>query len=165
MTLPAYSNTKGRVLTGVFGSNRPAAREMLLGYLSGTTKRDVQIVKEVLAAKHALPDFRTKSARSLRDKAISTREFNFMHCAFRYRGKANYRDAIYVAYGSRPLRHQSELMDALAVSSRFVFVCALAFVRMRLGKQAPADFIADLSKNLRGLDAAKPEERFWEGLL
>ncbi len=88
-----------------------------------------------------------------------------MHCAFRYRGKANYRDAIYIAYGSRYLVHWDEFLQSLATSSKFAFVCALAFVTVRLGGDAPGEFLADLSANLRGVDAARPEELFWKGLL
>jgi hypothetical protein len=137
---------------------------MILGYLSGTRKREVDKVKERLSAKHGFANFRTQVARTARDAAIRSKAYNFMHCAFRYRGKANYRDAIYIAYGSRDFLHRDEFLRSLAESSKFAFVCALAFARVRLGKDAPGEFIADLSANLRGARTARADELFWKDL-
>jgi hypothetical protein len=88
-----------------------------------------------------------------------------MHCAFRYRGKANYRDAIYISYGSRELLHRDEFLRALATSSKFIFVCALAFARVRLGQDISQKFLTDLHSNLRDIDTARQEELFWKNIL
>ena len=163
--LPNYPNMGSRDLTTAFSPTRQCAQEMLLGYLSGTRKREVERVKQRLRNKHGFDNFRTKAARNVRNDAIRSETYNFMHCAFRYRGKANYRDAIYIAYGSRDLVHRDEFLQSLATSSRFAFVCALAFVRVRLGENPPGEFLTDLSANLRGVDMARPEELFWKDLL
>ncbi|MBL8804471.1 MAG: hypothetical protein JNN27_20915 [Planctomycetes bacterium] len=163
--LPDYPRVGSRELTTAFLPTRICAQEMLLGYLSGTRAREVDKVKDRLRKEHGYQDFRTKAARKVRDAAIQTRVYNFMDCAFRYRGKANYRDAIYISYGSRELVHRAEFLASLATTSKFAFVCALAFVRNRLGETAPKEFLNDLSQNLRGVDVARPEELFWRDLL
>ena len=163
--LPNYPGVNSSNLTSAFPSTRQSAQEMLLGYLSGTTKREVGKIKKGLQKKHKLRNFRSKQARSLRDQAIGNKVYNFMHCAFRYRGKANYRDAIYISYGSRELWHRDEFLRALATSSKFIFVCALAFARVRLGQDLSQKFLTDLHSNLRDIDTARPEELFWKNIL
>jgi len=163
--LPEYPGMGSRDLTVAFSPTRQYAQEMLLGYLSGTRRREVDKVKKRISAKHGFTNFRTSEARTARDEAIRSESYNFMHCAFRYRGKANYRDAIYIAYGARELLHRDEFLRSLAESAKFAFVCALAFARVRLGKDAPGEFIADLSANLRGASAGRDDELFWKDLL
>jgi len=165
--LPGRPGIRGVDLASSAPVSRSAAQQMLVGYLSGTTDREVDMLKQRLRKDHGMKDFRKQDARKIRDDAIQKRkrEINFMHCAFRYRGKANYRDAIYIVYGSRPLNEQKEFLDALAMSARFAFLCSLAFARVRLGKEAPEAFLADLARNLRGREIASPAEMFWQGLL
>jgi hypothetical protein len=88
-----------------------------------------------------------------------------MNCAFRYRGKANYRDGIYISYGTRDIRNGKEFVEALSFTSRFSFVCALAFVTHRIGEQKTKAFIDDVSTNLRGNGQAENDERFWLNLI
>lgn len=162
--LPDYPGTSSCDLAVAFPGTRTAAREMLLGYLSGTRKREVDAIKERLKRKHSLANFRTNKAKSIRHARLERQEFNFMHCAFRYRGKANYRDAIFIAYGSQDLQHREEFLQSLGVAAKFAFLCALAFVRHRLGSGDSQAFVDDLSRNLRGVQVAKPEELFWARL-
>lgn len=163
--LPNYPGVASCDLTVAFSSDRPTAQGMLLGYLSGTRTREVGAAKAQLRKKHGFRDFRTKSAREIRDEALQSKVYNFMHCAFRYRGKANYRDAIYIAYGSRPLQHRDDFLRALAVSSKFMFVCALALIRLRIGESTLRAFLDDIAVNLRGTDSARLEELFWKNLV
>lgn len=163
--LPNYPGVGSSDLTAAFTPTRQCAQEMLLGYLSGTRKREVDGLKERLRKEKGFESFRTKVARDARDAALKSRIYNFMHCAYRYRGKANYRDAIYIAYGSRELANRDEFLQALATSSKFAFICALAFVRVRLGGNVQDMFVKDLSANLRGRDEARPEELFWKDLV
>jgi len=88
-----------------------------------------------------------------------------MSCAFRYRGKANYRDAIYISYGARELVERNELVGSLASSARFAFLNALAFICYRVGSKTTKDFLSDISANLRGIDSGLEEERFWMNLV
>ena len=138
---------------------------LLVGYLSGTKTREVDIIKERLKNDKKLNSFRTNEAKALRDSKLKGSQFNFMSCAFRYRGKANYRDGIYISYGARNIANGSEFLEALSFTSRFAFVCSLAFVTHRIGEQKTKRFIDDISINLRGNNQAKDEERFWLNLI
>lgn len=118
-------------------------------YLSGTATweqwniqeriRETRAFKELKAA-----DFRTKAARELRDAAYAKRGIAFLHQASRYRGKANYRDAICLAYGSSvPTLLAGFVDDTLAVLKAFAAMAG-GFCSMRVGKPAWRDFIDDL---------------------
>jgi hypothetical protein len=120
-------------------------------YLSGTAGWErwnvEERVRETPAFK-ALPvsDFRTKAARELRDAAYARRGIAFLHQASRYRGKANYRDAIYLAYGtSVPTLLSGFLDDMLAVLKAFAAMAG-AYCSMRVGKAAWAEFVDDLER-------------------
>jgi hypothetical protein len=73
-------------------------------YLAGTAGWEQRNVRERLVVESpfqalGVADFRTAKAKALRDAWYARRSVFFLHQAFRYRGKANYRDAIYLAYG------------------------------------------------------------------
>lgn len=163
--LPAFPGVRGMDLSGSFPGSRGGVQSVLVGYLSGTTDREVEVIKERLKQQHSLDDFRSKTAREIRDRAIEKKEYNFMHCAFRYRGKANYRDAIYLTYGNRPLVGHRKFVADLAMASRFICVCALAFARVRMGPAVTRLFLEDLLRNLRGRESARSGEVLWEGIL
>ncbi len=165
--LPSCLNQqlKGRQLISNFDGTRKCAQEMLIGYLSGTIDREAGIIKERLKSKHKLDSFRTKAAKQVRDDAFKQLEANFMSCAFRYRGKANYRDAIYISYGARELVERNELVGSLTNSARFAFLNALAFITYRVGPETTKKFILDVTTNLRGIDSGLNEERFWMNLV
>lgn len=104
------------------------ARGALCSYLKGTCEyRQWEIEERIKrgAAFRALGviNFRTAAARRLRDAALTGESVGFLLQAFRYRGKANYRDAIYLAYGVNNAALVGGLNADLAASS-------LAFVRM-----------------------------------
>ena len=91
-------------------------------------------------------------------------EISFLHCAFRYRGKANYRDAIYLTYGSGDLAAAGEFFGDLARCAQFLSLVALAFIERRIGRPHTKAFVDDLKKNLRGVSLATPFELFWDQL-
>jgi len=165
--LPSYADQglQSRNPISNFDGTRKCAQEMLLAYLSGTTDREAGIIKERLKSKHKLTGFQTKDARQIRDEAFKQLQTNFLTCAFRYRGKANYRDAIFITYGAREILNRDEFLTALACSARFAFISALAFVCYRVGSSTTTKFIYDLTENLRGIENAIDEERFWMGLV
>lgn len=165
ISFPNFTNAKRSNLTGSFLETRECAQQMLLGYLSGTKTREVGIIKGRLQKDKKLNNFRTNEAKAHRDSKLKGSQFNFMNCAFRYRGKANYRDGIYISYGNRDIANGNEFLEALSFTSRFAFVCSLAFVTHRIGEQKTKAFIDDISNNLRGNNQAKDEERFWLNLI
>lgn len=88
--------------------------------------------------------FRTTAARTLRDAAYERRSIAFLHEASRYRGKANYRDAIYLAYGkSVPRLLEGFIDDLLAVLSGFTAMAA-GYASIRMGRDLWSEFLGDL---------------------
>lgn len=78
------------------------AHGVCVSYLSGTREyREWQIKEELKAkdlSKLGLSDFRSSKAKQLRDDRLRGKSLGFLHQAFRYRGKANYRDALFLTY-------------------------------------------------------------------
>lgn len=89
-------------------------------------------------------NFRSKAARSLRDAAFAKKSIAFLHEASRYRGKANYRDAIYLAYGkSVPKLVEDFIEDLLIVLTGFSAMAG-AYCSIRVGKDRWQSFVDDL---------------------
>jgi hypothetical protein len=120
-------------------------------YLSGTANWErwnvEERVRDTPAFKAlAVTDFRKQAARSLRDAAFARRGIAFLHQASRYRGKANYRDAIFLAYGaSVPAQLSGFVDDLLAVLKAFAAMAG-AYCSLRVGKGAWSDFVDELGR-------------------
>jgi hypothetical protein len=106
-------------------------------------------------------DFRKKPARELRDRALDRCSLGFMEMAFRYRGKANYRDAIFLCYGDVAANMKEFLSDLLTV--------ALAYNRMtrrwiaaRVSDDVWIAFEADLKAHSK-LTAAPQQQHAADG--
>lgn len=89
-------------------------------------------------------DFRTKAARSLRDKRLSGQAISFLHLAFRYRGKANYREALFLAHGTSVKPTIKNFPSDLCVVLEGFLAMAGAFAERRLGKELWSDFMNDV---------------------
>lgn len=80
------------------------AQSALVAYLRGTAKYRQEMVKQELRKTPEfkslqVDNFRTTKARTLRDARFRKQHVNILVEAFRYRGKANYRDGLYLSYG------------------------------------------------------------------
>ena len=87
-----------------------------------------------------------RGARALRDAAFSRRGIAFLHEASRYRGKANYRDSIYLAYGRSVPRTLGSFLDDLAIALGGFAAMAAGYVSRRIGREAWIAFIEDLEQ-------------------
>ncbi|NIJ08712.1 hypothetical protein FHS31_002333 [Sphingomonas vulcanisoli] len=118
-------------------------------YLAGTAKWEQWNIQErVRETKDfkalGTESFRTAAARGFRDAAFARRGIAFLHEASRYRGKANYRDAIYLAYGrSVPSLLITFVDDLASVLSGFGAMAA-AYASRRMGRDLWTDFLDDL---------------------
>lgn len=146
-----------------FVASASLAQGMILQYLSGTADWYTERTKAKLRERKKIVKFNTADARRERDRALE-KTLGFMHVAFRYRGKANYRDHIYLTYGRRELSTANVYIEDLAVTARFLVLVALAFAEWHVGKDITSTFIADLHVNLRRGNVATPEELFWRSL-
>jgi hypothetical protein len=122
------------------------------GYLSGSAKWYAwKATEEVRKSKDyknlGVSDFRTKAARGLRDARLLPRTMGFVHQASRYRGKANYREALFLAYGkSTETTLQGFVADQAAVLRSFLAMAG-AFASRKLGKALWAELVADVDAN------------------
>jgi hypothetical protein len=118
-------------------------------YLSGTSNwyrwrvtEDLRQSKEYRAL--GVGDFRTKAAQQLRDQRLARKSVSFLHQAIRYRGKANYREALFLGYGASTETLLAGYVDDLAsVLGGFVSMAG-AFASKRLGKTLWTEFIDDV---------------------
>jgi hypothetical protein len=155
-TVPVLPRAAGKAspLTERFDGTRGHAQAMLLSYLRGTGEYYYAQVKRELLDKDLrklkLPNFRSKAAQEVRDKRMAGREYNFLHLAFRYRGKANYRDSLFLAYGAAQLLDAKPFFADLATVARFAAGCALAYIERRMPSDHAA-FRADLTANFAGV--------------
>ena len=136
---------------------------MLREYLKGTAAHYAERVKDRLRPKYPA-GFITNAARAERDIKLES-EIGFMHCAFRYRGKANYRDALYLSYGSRDPSHAARFVKDLAFVAEAFVLLALVVLEQTHGKATADEFSKDLSVSLRGHGAIPAADKFWEAVL
>ena len=122
------------------------------GYLSGSAKwyawkttEDVRRSTEY--KKLGVSDFRTKVARALRDARLSQRSMGFVHQASRYRGKANYREALFLAYGNGTEGILKDFVADQASVLRAFLAMTGAFSSRKLGRKLWDDFVADVDAN------------------
>src|SRR3546814_14320217 len=112
-------------------------------YLSGTAKWEQWNCQERIKAEAAFKDlgvdnFRSGPAKAMRDAAYRRRSIAFLQQASRYRGKANYRDAIFLAYGKTVAPRLEGLVDDLPVVLEGFTAMAAGYCRSeerRVGKE------------------------------
>lgn len=126
----------------------------IVSYLNGTwgyeklrIEERVRFSREFKAL--GVDNFRTKAARALRDDQLSKNGVNYLIQAFRYRGKANYRDSIFLTYGYDNSENiELFVQDLETVSCSFQRMAAFYLAR-RVEKGSWDEFISDLSDNSR----------------
>lgn len=162
-SIPTYTSTTPYDLSRNFEPDRDKARGMLLQYVGGTAKHEVDEVKASLRRERGITSFLTNDAKAARDQRLPAK-VNFLSCAYRSRGKANYRDSLFFAYGRDRSQLEEEFIDTLRDSSQFFVTCALAYSKRRVGESAFSEFITDARSSFRGQDSANPGELFWMSL-
>lgn len=120
-------------------------------YLSGTASWERWNVEERVRGTSAfkllgVTDFRKKAARELRDAAYGRRGIAFLHQASRYRGKANYRDAIFLGYGTSVSSHLSGFVDDLLTVLQAFAAMSAGYCSLRVGMAAWQEFVDDLDR-------------------
>jgi hypothetical protein len=120
-------------------------------YLSGTAKWEQWNLEQRVRGSRefkelSVDNFRTKAAQALRDDSFGKRSIAFLHQASRYRGKANYRDAIYLAYGKNvPALAEGFIDDLTSVLTAFSAMAA-GYCSIRMGRERWTTFINDLEE-------------------
>ncbi len=125
-------------------------------YLSGTREhREKQIGKELLK-KHKLSDFQKTNAKKIRDDILAKKTVGFMHQSFRYRGKANYRDALFLTYQAKTESKLHEFLTDMEHVLKFFVSAAGAYCCRRVDNANWTSFLEDLERNFSL--AVKPKE-------
>jgi hypothetical protein len=137
-------------------NNREEAYAAHLSYFKGCADRDQDVAKQELRKKQNLESFRTTAAKQLRDERLGKKKLGFLHMAYRFRGKANYRDSIYVALNSdiRQATFKQFVSDEkppfiqhLYESARAFITMAAAFCFSKIGGALRESFIKDFQEN------------------
>ncbi len=159
--IPSHINNSISSMRGANGydlNSFPENAEMALGavisYLKGTAEyeqwRLEQRVKESSAYKQAgYNNFKTSAAKVLRDSSLQNGIVNFIVQAFRYRGKANYRDALYLSYGDDNQQKIDQFLSDLNSVSNAFSLMASYYVSRRVSKNNWVHFSNDLLVNVR----------------
>jgi hypothetical protein len=128
------------------------AHDYACAYLSGTRKWSAWKAEEDLKTSNAFKalgvgNFRTSAARTMRDNRLRGQAISFLHLAFRYRGKANYREALYLAHGASVEATILNFIRDMTVVLEAFLAMAGAFSRRRLGKNLWNEFTEDVERN------------------
>lgn len=127
------------------------AKGALYSYLKGTAEyeqwRLEEQVKDSREYKQAgFTSFRSNAAKVLRDAKLNPAHLNYLVQAFRYRGKANYRDAIYLSYGRDDTGRLRQFVSDLASVARTFSLMAAHYAAKRVVKNDWSEFIVDLEE-------------------
>jgi hypothetical protein len=137
---------------GTRPSNPTEAYGACISYLSGTREYREWEVCESLQRElqqRGLSNFRTAEARRLRDDRLRGKALGFLHQAFRYRGKANYRDALFLTYGGQVGTTLNGFIEDMEIVLNAFIVMAGAFCARRIRHSLWQPFHADLSSKLQ----------------
>ncbi len=132
--------------------NEDEAWGALCEYLSGSAHWWKGKVEKKLKEQKSFRDlgvsnFRSNAARQMRDNTLNGRKTSFIHQAIRYRGKANYREALFLAYGENTETIIKDfIVDLNAVLEGFLAMSG-AFVSRKIGKEYWNWFVNELSAN------------------
>lgn len=123
-----------------------------LSYLKGTADYERKLAEDRLKTgpelkKIGATSFRTKAAREVRDRRLRGKATCFLNAAFRFRGKANYRDAIFLGYGTEYQNQISQLIEDLRASLTAFLRAASYFCARRVERGTWNEFIADIEAN------------------
>lgn len=135
-------------------NNLEIAYGNLISYLNGTKdyekwKVEVRVRDSKEFKKQKFENFRKKAARQMRDKKLENKKVNFLVQAFRYRGKAHYRDSIFLSYGDNNIDLINQLiLDLYTVADGFVKAAAY-YCSMRVEKDVWNKFITDVESHTR----------------
>lgn len=134
--------------------NQVEAIGAVLSYLKGTAEyvkwQTEEEVKNSRAFRElGVENFRTVAARAIRDDYLRRESVNFLVQAFRYRGKANYRDSIYLSYGADRTGIIASFVSDLSRVAECFLAMAAHYVARRTERGTWLHFADDMDQNLR----------------
>ena len=126
----------------------------ICSYLRGTAKYEQDRLEEIVRGSRefrggGFTDFRCNAARALRDAKLCPASVNFVVQAFRYRGKANYRDAIYLSYGNDERERLIQFVRDLAQTSKAFSSMSAHYVARRVVRDDWTSFVEDIAEHAK----------------
>jgi hypothetical protein len=130
------------------------AKGAIYSYLKGTAEYEQWRLEEMVKASRefkqgGFDSFRSNAAKALRDAKLIPAHVNFLVQAFRYRGKANYRDAIYLSYGHDYTERLRQFVSDLATVAGAFSLMAAHYSAKRVIRDDWAKFCADLEEHTK----------------
>ena len=85
-----------------------------------------------------------------RDEILEKKNVGFLHQAYRYRGKANYREFLYLSYGNVDNKEDDDwrnfINDMVVVAERFIGI-AVVYAERRIKDNKMKLFLDDIKQN------------------
>lgn len=140
--------------TNDYAANIVQAKGVVLSYLNGTAKREAKIASDAVKKTREFRElgvttFRSNAAKALRDRNLNGKCVNFLTESFRFRGKANYRDAIYLTYNTN--FYNDERIDAfiedLYIVANTYTKMAMEYTRRKVRRDSWRRFLDDFEEN------------------
>lgn len=137
-----------------YADSKEIAHGAIVSYLKGTHKykkweSEERIKNSKVFKALGVNNFRSVVARELRDNVLKRGYVNYLVQAFRFRGKANYRDSIFLSYGPDKENIISQFTtDLRDVSNAFIRSAAI-YASKRVERGSWDEFIDDIDKNTR----------------
>jgi len=131
--------------------NTNDAHATIIAYLKGTANFYREKAEKEIKENNKLQSFRKDGARKIRDKKLEKKQINFLHEAFRYRGKANYRDSLFLAYKKEDKKEDEifELLKNLEIVSRTFVEMALIFIKNKANTKKNRQYFEEFYKDLK----------------
>lgn len=130
------------------------AERALVAYLRGTknyeqerTKEEVRRTKEFKAL--GVSDFKRKKAKEVRDKCFRKKPVNILVQAFRYRGKANYRDGLYLSYVKDNSNKICRLTEDMHYVAKAFMIMISAYLKSSVPQSLWDEYCDDITKHTR----------------
>lgn len=129
-----------------------SAHSVCVSFLKGSAdwyreKKQTEILGYKEFKSKGFTNFRKLEARKIRDDSLQKKEVSFLHQAFRFRGKANYRDAIYLSYGEKREQEITNLIEDLYITLHCFLSMASHYCSKRVEKQTWSQFSQDIENN------------------
>ena len=132
--------------------NESSAHNICLSFLKGSAdyyrkEKQTEIIKCKEFKNKGFNNFRKREAQQMRDNYLQKKQVSFLHQAFRYRGKANYRDAIYLSYGEKREQEITNLVEDLHFTLYCFLSMASHYCSKRVERGTWSKFCDDIEHN------------------
>jgi hypothetical protein len=139
---------------GKLPHNEMEALGGIYSYLKGTAeyekdKMETTILNSSEFKKLGVNNFRTKKAREYRDGKLSSININFLTQSFRYRGKANYRDSLYLSYGEDNSYFLNDYLKDLELVAKKYFEMSFSLIKKCIKPIDIESFANDAIRNVK----------------